>query len=219
MSTLIDINVASAERIIIPSGDDNEPCIVAFQQAFDIEIPDFAGKCREARSMGRTFYKQKGIDVPWMIGDGLADIGLTGSDSAMEDEGYLNRYRCRVIGEPMCRFVLLQTNETADRSNIRDRTRIDGNLDIEQVATSFPRYFGRLAANMALSLVPYPRQIRGGVEGAVRLLGLRLAADLVVEGNSARDNDLVEVETLDIVYPAVLVRRNSLEKAGKHYGN
>lgn len=221
METLFDVDAANAERIIIPSGDDNEPCIAAFQQTYDIEIPAFAGKCREATSQGRTFYKQKGIDIPWMIGDGLADIGLTGTDSALEDAGYRSRYIYKTIGQPMCRFVLLSTMErnlASKRDSMRD-SNLAGYSSVEQVATSFPRYFSRVAASAGLPLVPYPREIRGGVEGVVRRLGLQLAADLVVSGDSAGDNKLTEVETLDYVFPAVIKRIVSNVQIGEYCDN
>lgn len=224
MSTQLSIEIANAERIIVPSGDDNEQCIDAFQAEFNIEVPRFEGKNRKVRSQGKDFYKMKGIDIPRYIADGCAEIGLTGTDSAKEDPGYQRDFKTMPIGspsdEPMCKFVLLAEIEMAPwaRSFIsQPNITFDR---VEEALTSFPRNLMRDVANLGLPIMPSGSPVRGGVERAAELRGFTLAADLVVSGDSARENEMEQIKVLSFVYPAIITRATTaVECEGEFYAN
>ena len=205
----LNVDVARAERIIVPSGDDNERCIESFQKEFDIEIPEFEGKSRKVVSGGKTFFKLKGIDIPGYVAGGYADIGLTGTDSAKENQGYGRDFVVTPIeSRPMCTFMILAREDcVAWGLSLFSGS---GREEVQELATSFPRNLMRAAARLCLPAIPSGVPVTGGVEGAAELLGLPFAADLVVTGESALANNMVPIKLLDEIYPAIITPATSV---------
>src|ERR1035437_6982765 len=140
MNDLID-KVSSASLILVPKGDDSQPCLQAFEKATGITVPEFKGRKLEVRANGKTFLKVKGRDIPCLIAAGYGDIGLTGSDSCEDYMAADSSITYQSFDTQMCRFALLAPAAKAStvrkqlKSNKRDLT----------VATSFPRLLNKYA--------------------------------------------------------------------------
>lgn len=196
--------INGANLILVPKGDDNQPCIRAFEKATGTAIPEFDGRKLEAKNDGLTYIKVKGSDVPRLIAAGYGDIGLTGFDSCedfLETGGGIDY---QTFGERMCRFVLLAPYDKA----LMVREQIESKEINLKVATSFPRLLGKYALAAGLILTPADISVAGSVEIMPRLMDVPLVADLVSSGGTAKANGLVEIKSLSDVYPA-LVTRNS----------
>lgn len=205
-----NFNVAGAERIAIPKGDDRQPCIEAFEAVTGIEVPNFEGRQLTATSEGREFFLLKGRDIPGFVDAGLVDIGATGTDSSKE---YANAGNVRYleIGGPMCRFVLMSEagNNVAVEAKLELGRRLGS--DLLQVATSKPGELEEFADRDKLPIeavkLPPGMTISGSLEimpHLMRSMGVELVADLVASGDTARQNGLVEVKTFSAIYPALV---------------
>jgi ATP phosphoribosyltransferase len=195
-----------ARLILVPKGDDNRPCLTAFEAATGIKVPEFADRKLEAEAGGRTFVKVKGRDIPRFIAGGFGDIGLAGSDSCEDYLASEADISYRTFGPLMCRFALLAP--AARAAAVRRRLRAGSNLE---VATSFPGLLAACADQQGFNLTPLNMPICGSIEIMPKLLGVPLVADLVSSGATAKANGLVEIGSLLDVYPAVIVR----SRAGK----
>lgn len=190
-----------AKLVLVPKGDDSQPCLKAFQDATGIAVPEFPGRKLKVRTRGRTFVKVKGRDIPRFIAAGYGDIGLTGSDSCEDYAAADESVSYQRIGPRMCRFVLMAPSARAASV----RRRLEGKEPL-RVATSFPDLVRVRAAKLGLNLALDDMPICGSVEVMPGLLGVPLVADLVSSGRTAEENGLVEIRTLMDVYPAVVVR-------------
>ncbi len=193
---------AKAKVILVPKGDDSQPCLQAFEDATGITVPAFENRQLEVKSGGRTFLKVKGRDIPRFIAAGYGDMGLTGSDSCEDYTASDNSIAYEAFGPRMCRFVLLAP--VAKAAAVRRQLKA-GKRPLD-VATSFPALLRQSAVKQKLSLRAAGMPICGSVEIMPRLLGVPLVADLVSSGETAKANGLVEIQTLMDVYPAVVVK-------------
>lgn len=201
MKNLIKRTV-SAKTVLIPKGDDNQPCIKAFEKATGIIVPKFRARKLEAISSGQTFIKVKGRNIPELIAGGYGDIGLTGSDSCEDFILGDESISYQTFGEKMCSLALLALEseiEEAKRS-LKDQSKAT------LVGTSFPRLLNKCANALALNLKPTRTRLAGSIEIMPRLLGVPLVADLIATGKTAKANGLVEIQNLMDVYPAIVVR-------------
>lgn len=195
----------SADRILIPKGDDRAASIRAFQEAADTEVPEFKGEQLKVTSDGRTFWLLKGKDIPGLVANGYADIGVTGTDSIIDYDTAPPGPRVqkmRLGSEAMCRFSLLTFEDRAQSM----QTFLDSTRTMATIATvtSRPKLLGTIAAARDLPVIPMDIQISGSVEGAMSLLSASLAADIVDSGETARQNGLVEVRKLIDIYPELV---------------
>ncbi len=192
----------SAERILIPKGEDSERCVTAFEVYADIEVPTFKGEKLEAKSLGRTFFKVKGVDVPLLIARGLADVGTAGTDVCME-YAEQDAIRYTRIGDAMCRFMLLaqecRIEDIKARLENKDKTK-----PILTVPTSRPNLLNKLSAWQGLPATALELPLNGSIETMARLTGMGTVADLVETGETARQNGLVEVRRLSYIYPEII---------------
>ena len=206
-NNLVD-RATSAKLILVPKGDDSKPCLAAFQAALGITVPEFEDRKLEAADLGRTFLKVKGRDIPALIAAGYGDIGLTGSDSCEDFMTSDNSIVYQSFGPVMCRLALLAPTSKAAKA----RKQLKDNAEYLSVATSFPKLLRKYAVSNAIKLIPADITIAGSVEIMPRLLGVPLVADLVGSGATAKANDLVEIQKLADVYPAVVVRNTASAK-------
>lgn len=204
--------IKEAKLILVPKGDDSTPCLRAFEEAAGIKVPRFGGRKLEARAGGRTFIKVKGRDIPRLVAAGYGDVGLTGSDSCEEFDSS-SEVAYQTCGPRMCRFVLLAPRGTA--ATVRERLKKKAPVP---VATSFPRLLVKCARRRKLCLVPGGPPVSGSLEIMPRLLDVPLVADLVSTGTTAKANNLVEIETLLDVYPAIVVKTGAGRKKGGYEG-
>jgi ATP phosphoribosyltransferase len=207
MKTMIEIADA-AERILVPPGKEMAACILAFSELTGIEVPDFNGRNDMVRSGGRTFWQQRGKDIPLRISEGVADIGLTGLDACEDAAGEI-AINYQPFGDIMCRFALLVPNGTESRI----RERLDERSRPVLAISSRPRLTDRCAAMSDLNLMAVGRKITGRVEGAVSLCGEEAAADIVESGETARANSLVIVKDLLQIYPTIVWASQNSERA------
>jgi ATP phosphoribosyltransferase len=124
-------------------------------------------------------------DIPELVSDGAADVGVTGWDLVLESGRTLDR--CLDLGFGRCRLVVAVREESPIRSagDLPSGTR---------VATAFPRiaagYFAQRKQDV--ELVP--------VSGAAEVAPLLGIADVIVDltstGSTLRMNGLREVETV-----------------------
>lgn len=208
----------SAERILIPKGDDNRASVEAFQQLTDIEVPIFRDRELMIQADGREFWLFKGKDIPRLIARGKADIGVTGTDSIKEfelrkkkkkAERLLNPIQYEPISiDPMCNFSLLSMVENAKR--FEDRLELGRTLSLLRTVTSRRRLLGNFVGGLPFTIMDKnpDDDPSGSVEAYMRLVGADLAADIVDTGETARQNGLVPIKELMTVYPEIVVRRN-----------
>ncbi len=199
----------SAKLILVPKGDDSQPCIAAFETATGISVPDFPARQLEVKVGNRIFLKVKGHDIPALIAGGYGDVGLTGTDSC---EDYITASDNSIIYQPlgatMCHFGLLAPTdeEVTVRQQLKDKK------TSLPVATSFPRLLDKCAVAQDLKLTAMGIIFSGSVEIMPRLLGVPLVADLIATGATAKANGLVEIQSLLDVYPAIVVRDTTQTK-------
>lgn len=195
--------VQSAETIILPSGRDSIPCIDAFQQKYDIEVPTFLPRQLVVDAGNRKFIRTRGFDGPERIATGMADIALAGTDAC--EENNFSNIRFTRIGKAMCSFDVL-----APRSNVNEVLKqISGEGTPLIVATSLPRLLGLIASRNQLNIKPAQETYGGSVEGAVAAGWRKAAADVVQSGETAEINGLTSVMKLTDIEPAVVWREPS----------
>ena len=201
----------SAERILIPKGDDNRASVDAFQQFTDIEVPTFRGRELVASAGGRVFWLFKGKDIPGLVARGLADVGVTGSDSILEyeigqkssDNERKIRYES-ISDEAMCNFSLLALKENANR--FRDRLESGKSLVLLRTITSKRRLLGNFIGGLPFTMMDaLGDDPSGSVEAYMRLVGADLAADVVDSGETARQNGLEAIKELMTIYPELVI--------------
>lgn len=204
----------SAEKILVPKGTDNKSSRDAFEKVADIEIPSFKGEELFARSEGREFWLVKSRDMPWLIANGWGDVGVTASDvvTNYQIEG-TNRLtlKARTLGnEAICRFSLLCYEDQQDEM----KKLLWGNSgEWIRAVTAQPKLLTEVVRpNERLRIAPEEVPVSGSVEGVMRLVGARAAADIVASGETARQNGLAELLTLMKIYPEVVFRRSEGEQ-------
>ncbi len=198
----------AAERIVVPKGDDNKGCIQAFQEVTDIEVPIFSDRAYKAVSQGREFFLVKGKDIPRIVSSDRfsVDVGLTGYDSYLEFAGVSAvNLAYQKVGRPMCEFALLAPTDEAERTVWL----LDNSMSPLQVETSFPRLLSGLAATSDLNITVLNDGLSGSMEIMPELSGIRLVADLVTKGDTARANGVTPIRKLIDVYPVLVVKDGS----------
>lgn len=124
-------------------------------------------------------------DIPELVADGAADVGITGWDLVQESSRPLESLLD--LGFGRCRLVVAAREESGIRS-------IDDVPSGARVATVFPRITARWFAerSRAIELVP----ISGAVEVAPHLGIADVILDLTSTGSTLRVNGLREVATV-----------------------
>jgi len=124
-------------------------------------------------------------DIPELVADGAADVGITGLD-LIEESGRLAEARLD-LGFGRCRLAVAARDESGIGS-------IDELPDGARVATTFPRVTERYFrdAGKRVEIVP----ISGAAEIAPHLGIADIIVDLVSTGSTLRVNGLREVETI-----------------------
>lgn len=204
MDNLIN-KVNSAKVILVPKGDDSQPCLKAFKEATGISVPEFNGRKLQAKASSKTFIKVKGKDIPALIAAGYGEVGLTGSDSCDEFLTINSGISYKPFNTPMCRFSLLAPKAKASQI----LKQIESKLNFLEVATSFPYLLNKCAQDKGIKLLPAQITVAGSVEIMPSLLNVPLVADLVASGETAKANGLVEIINLTDVYPALVIKDDS----------
>ncbi len=203
------LNIDGAKRILVPKGDDNVACIAAFQEETGLEVPRFRDRKLSARSADRSYWLVKGRDIPGLVDQGFAEIGVTGYDSFIEykyrDLACKRDLVYQKIGEPMCRLALLAPKNKAE--NVAWRMRCPSNSRFPlSVATAFPTTIEMLSAVRDLPFRIMDTEVSGSVEIMCDLLGCDLVADIVRTGDTAAINGMTELESLMDIAPTLVQR-------------
>ena len=124
-------------------------------------------------------------DIPELVSDGAADVGITGLD-LIEESGRLAEARLD-LGFGRCRLAVAAREESGIGS-------VEALPDGARVATTFPRVTERYFrdAGKRVEIVP----ISGAAEIAPHLGIADIIVDLVSTGSTLRVNGLREVETI-----------------------
>lgn len=199
----------SAERILVPKGDDCRPAIEAFEQTTGIEVPTFKDRKYSAKSQGRKFFSVKASDVTRLVNNEYADVGVTGKDQYLESDkpsglSKAASARYEAIGEPMGYLALLSTPK--ERKQITEwlvfyAGRASDN--VLQVTTSFPKIVNMIGASGRCPIQAC-ETYAGSIEVMPKLTGCSAVVDIVSKGRTLEANGLVVVEKLMDV-PPVLV--------------
>jgi ATP phosphoribosyltransferase len=139
-------------------------------------------------------------DIPEMVADGVAGIGITGLD--LLEEAGLDVEVLAELGFGHCRLAAA----VPASSPVQDLAGFAG----MRIATSHARVTERFFAGKGISITTVP--LRGSVEVAPRLDVADAIVDLVSSGSTLRVNGLRPVVTL-LESQAVLVQRVGLEGA------
>jgi ATP phosphoribosyltransferase len=141
----------------------------------------------------------KPVDVPTYVEHGIADFGIAGLDTLLEQGRDL--YEPVDLGTGCCRLVVAEPSSTSRRSGLRRGMNL-------RVATKYPRC--ALRHYRARGIQPDIIPLWGSVELAP-ITGLAdQIVDLVESGETLRQNDLVEVETIFQVTSRLIVNAASL---------
>lgn len=141
----------------------------------------------------------KPVDVPTYVEHGIADFGIAGLDTLLEQGRDL--YEPVDLGTGRCRLVVAEPAGSASSSGLRRGMNL-------RVATKYPRC--ALRHYRARGIQPDIIPLWGSVELAP-ITGLAdQIVDLVESGETLRQNDLVEVETIFQVTSRLIVNAASL---------
>lgn len=137
----------------------------------------------------------KPVDVITYVENGIADIGIIGSDIILEQNA--NVYEMMDLGFGQCKFSI---------AGLKDQTLYKPN-EVIKVATKYPnvtkKYFQMKAQKIEII------KINGSVELAP-LLGLsNVIVDIVETGNTLKANGLVIIEHMMDISAKTIVNRSS----------
>lgn len=132
-------------------------------------------------------------DIPEMVADGTAHLGICGQDS-LQEEGETGLTTLRELGFGRCRLSLAAPPEVKDIAGLR-------------IATSFPRILGQYLAQQGIRATMV--ELSGSVEIAPGLGTADAICDLVSTGSTLRTNGLQELSTI-MQSQAVLIARDAL---------
>ncbi len=206
-----ELDIGAASRIVVPSGRDYDCCLKAFEEIYGVAAPRFDDRRLRLRKDAWEYIRVKGKDVPAIVAEGYADIGLAGTDvceeQIPEDPGASNLLY-GAIGEPMCSFNLLLPRQSAETLNARLR---DPEAKPVLVATSYPNFLDRSIkrareADSPLNIRVSPFRPAGSAEIMPALGVSDAVADLVESGDTAIMNDLTIGPKLADVSPSIVWR-------------
>jgi ATP phosphoribosyltransferase len=206
-----ELDIGAASRIAVPSGRDYDRCLEAFEETYGVTAPRFDDRRLRLEMDSREYTRVKGKDVPAIVAEGYADIGLTGTDVCEEqipENPNDSNLLYRAIGDPMCSFNLLLPNETAETLSTRLS---DPEAEPVLVATSYPNFLGRSIkrareAGLPMNITVSPFRPAGSAEIMPALGVSEAVADLVESGDTAVVNGLTIGPKLADVSPAIVWR-------------
>lgn len=140
-------------------------------------------------------------DIPELIADGVADVGITGFDLVSEAD--LDLCVLSDLGYARCRLVVAASEESG-------MTAIDALPAGARVATTFPRTTARFFAQARRDVTIVP--VSGAAEIAPHLGLADVIVDLVSTGSTLRMNGLREVETILESTARVIVRPGGTDR-------
>ncbi|MFT7624588.1 MAG: ATP phosphoribosyltransferase [Myxococcota bacterium] len=185
--------------IAVPKGRILEELAPLFAKA-NIDLTVFMGKSRKllVETPQARLLLLRASDVPTYVEYGVADIGVSGSDTLVEDGADLIEPLDLGIGA--CRMAVAAHVSRADQGYAGS---------FVKVATKYPNTARRFFRSRGIEAIIV--KLYGSVELAA-IAGLAdLVVDIVSTGATMKANDLVELETIGTVTSRVVVNRASLK--------
>lgn len=142
-------------------------------------------------------------DIPELVSDGAADVGVTGWDLVLESGRGLDRVLD--LGFGRCRLVVA----VRDESPVRTITELPPGT---RVATSFPRTASQGLAKRGVQVELV--QVSGATEAAPHLGIADAIVDLTSSGHTLRVNGMREIETLLESSACMVVATSARERLG-----
>ncbi len=155
-----------------------------------------------SQDLGIRFLLVKPSDVPTYVEYGVADIGIAGKDTLMEEGRHL--YEMLDLGFGKCKMVVAGFPEKKDSWITKSHTR---------VATKYPNiaksYFSGIGETIEII------KLNGSVELGP-LVGLSdVIVDIVESGRTLKENGLVVLEEICPISARLVVNRVSLKTKNK----
>lgn len=196
-----------AKCILLPSGRDYDYCVKVFEDTFNIKVPAFPERSLSVDKDGRRFVKVKSRDVPMLVQQGFADIGVAYTDICEENISPEDIIGFEVIGAPRLKLCLLSPK--GQKEKIKSRLHAKENPLV--IATAYPRVLAQYLEAEArkgrpVNLTLSPLVPSGSVEAMVALGVADAAVDVVNTGITAKANHL-ELLPLADIFPAVVYRK------------
>lgn len=142
-----------------------------------------------------NFIFVKPCDVVTYVEKGVADLGIVGKDTILEDNKDI--YEVLDLGFGKCRFVV---------AGFEDQNLVKKN-EVLTIATNYPSYVESVFKDKG-QLVEIIKL--GGAVELAPLMGLsEVIVDIVETGNTLRDNGLVVLEELDPISARLIVNKAS----------
>ncbi|OLS03191.1 ATP phosphoribosyltransferase [Tissierella creatinophila] len=142
-----------------------------------------------------NFIFVKPCDVVTYVEKGVADLGIVGKDTILEDNKDI--YEVLDLGFGKCRFVV---------AGFEDQNLVKKN-EVLTIATNYPSYVESVFKDRG-QLVEIIKL--GGAVELAPLMGLsEVIVDIVETGNTLRDNGLVVLEELDTISARLIVNKAS----------
>jgi ATP phosphoribosyltransferase len=187
-----------AMRLLAAAGLDLTSALQEAGRKLLFELPPSAD-APSASGWATRIMLVKPVDVPTYVEHGIADFGIAGLDTLLEQGRDL--YEPVDLGTGRCRLVVAEPTSSSTSSGLRRGMNL-------RVATKYPRC--ALRHYRARGIQPDIIPLWGSVELAP-ITGLAdQIVDLVESGETLRQNDLVEVETIFQVTSRLIVNAASL---------
>jgi ATP phosphoribosyltransferase len=145
--------------------------------------------------------KVRSFDVATFVKFGAADIGICGLD-VLEEFKSPDIYRVLDLGIGKCRLSIATKNELVKNVNFKDKSHVRIASKYQNITRD---YF--LAQNIQAESI----KLNGAMELAPHLNLCDFIVDLVSSGNTLKENNLTEIQTLLQVSSYLVVNRNSFK--------
>lgn len=201
--------IQKATTILIPSGRDYDGCVGVLEREFLLQVPSFQHRALVAYQNGKRFIKVKGRDIPMLVREGYADMGVIYTDICQEKIDDNSGLTYKILDSPHLRFCLLLPRERYEELRARIKSH-DG--PPVTIATLYPTVLQkcidkRIADEGVCNVAMSPIQPSGSVEAMAALGVADVVADVVNTGETAEANDLIVYPLVDI-FPALVYLRN-----------
>jgi len=190
-------------RLALPKGRNLSAALEAFRAAglgLEGVDPEMRQLRREIPADEVEVLMLKDWDLPLYVEQGIADIGVVGSDVLGEIDGDL--------------LVPVRLRAGSSRLSLIGReSRLPEPGAQIRLATKYPKLARRVVAGRPWGAEIF--KLSGSVELAPLLHLAELAFDIVQSGRTLQENHLVEIETVEAVHPCLVVNRAAYQRYRK----
>lgn len=204
--------------IALPESKEFEAYREVIQNEFKVETPQFDGIKRAVTTAEANFLFLKPCNVGDAVWRELADIGIVGTEIAVEYAaldianigGINNRLmvnRAESAAEPLRRFSVLAVKGPWE-DEIKAAVECNPSW-IVALVTAYPKLLSVVSSLQKMPFTDYAAMsIDDNVETYPRALRLSGAAGVVITGETAQRNRLIEVLKLWDIWPEIITRKS-----------